>query len=222
LITTEKMKIRKVGWTSFLLSGDSITLLTDPLKLLEVRGNFPKTKTDICLLTNYDKKIKKSIVKDNKLEKKIVEDNRESIMEISIPGEYEVGGLMIRRGIGEDYFIIDEGTLRVVYMGDTDNTFEPKDLSELGDVDVLIVPVGNGVKFMDFDKLEKVLSDTDPAILIPCVYKGEEGKDTDNLKSKEEFIKHFGFANVRDENYLNVDKKKVEKDQQSVEVVFLQ
>jgi hypothetical protein len=215
------MKIKKVGWTSFLLSADSITVLTDPLKLLEVQKNVPKTKADICLFTNYDKDIKKSIVKDNKLDKKIVTDNRESIMEISIPGEYEVGGLMIRRGIGDDFFIIDEGTLRIVYMGDTDNSFDPKEVSDLGDVDVLIVPVGDGVNFMSFEKLEKVFSNTDPAILIPCAYK-EENEENDKLKSKEEFIKYFGFPNVRDENYLNVDKKKVEKDQQSVEVVFLQ
>jgi hypothetical protein len=215
------MKIKKVGWTSFLLSADSITVLTDPLKLLKIQKSFPKTKADICLFTNYDKDIKKSIVKDNKLDKKIVTDNRESIMEISIPGEYEVGGLMIRRGIGDDFFIIDEGTLRIVYMGDTDNSFDPKEVSDLGDVDVLIVPVGDGVNFMSFEKLEKVFSNTDPAILIPCAYK-EENEENDKLKSKEEFIKYFGFPNVRDENYLNVDKKKVEKDQQSVEVVFLQ
>lgn len=215
------MKIKKVGWTSFLLNGTSISVLTDPLKLLEVQKNFPKTKTDICLFTRYEKDIKKSIVKDNKLEKKIVTDNREDIMEISIPGEFEVGGLMIRRGVGDDFFIIDEGTLRIVYMGDTDNSFDPKDVSDLGDVDVLIVPVGDGVNFMDFDKLEKVFSNTDPAILIPCAYKEEDEKNG-KLKSKQEFIKHFGFANVRDENYLNVDKKKVERDQQSVEVVFLQ
>ena len=215
------MKIKKVGWTSFLLNGENVTLLTDPIKYLDVQKNFPKTKTDVCLFTNYKKVVKESILKDNKLEKKVVEDNRGSIMEINIPGEYEVGGLMIRRGIGDDFFIIDEGTLRIVYMGDTDNSFDPKKASDLGDVDVLIIPVGDGVDFMDFDKIEKVVSNTDPAIIIPCAYREEFEKNT-NLKRKDEFIKHFGFANVRDENYLRVDKKTVEKDQQSVEVVFLQ
>ena len=215
------MKIKKVGWTSFLLNAENISVLTDPIKYLDVSKNFPKTKTDVCLFTNYQKDIKKSIVKDNKLDSKIVEDSRESIMEIHIPGEYEVGGLMIRRRIGDDFFIIDEGTLRIVYMGDTDNNFDPEKVSDLGDVDVLIIPVGDGVDFMDFDKIEKVISNTDPAILIPCAYR-EEFEKNKNLKSKDEFIKHFGFPNVRDENYLRVDKKKVERDQQSVEVVFLQ
>ncbi len=215
------MKIKKVGWVSFLLNGDDITALTDPLELLKVQKSFPKTKTDVCLFTNYEKDIKEGILKDNGLESKIVGEKRENVMEINLPGEYEIGGLMIRRGIGEDFFVIDEGTLRIVYMGDTDNSFDPEKVSNLGDVDVLIIPVGDGVDYMDFDKIEKVISNTDPAILIPCAYR-EEFKGNSNLKTKDEFIKHFGFANVRDENYLKVDKRKVELDQQSVEVVFLQ
>ena len=142
-------------------------------------------------------------------------------MEINTPGEYEVGGIMIRRGIRDDFFIIDEKTTRVVYMGGTDNSFDPKKVKDLGDVDVLIIPVGDGVNFMDFEKIENVLSNIDPAILIPCAYK-EGGSGNGDLKSKEEFIKHFGFANVHEESYITVNKKKVEKDQQGVEVVFLQ
>jgi len=215
------MKIKRRGWTSFLITSDEISLLTDPLAWSETDASFRKTKADICLFTEYDKKIKKSILKDNKLGKKIVPDNREEIMEINTPGEYEVGGIMIRRGIGENFFIIDEKTTRVVYMGGTGKDFDPDDVKDLGDVDVLIIPVGDGVEFMDFEKIEKVIANTDPAILIPCAYK-EGGTGNKDLKSKEEFIKHFGFANVHEETYLTVSKKKVEKDQKSVEVVFLQ
>jgi len=214
------MKIKKVGWTSFLLTSENITALTDPLMLNELDTNFPKIKADICLFTN-SKKIKKTLIKDNKLEKKVVGDNREEIIEIAGPGEYEIGGLMIRRGIGDDFYVIDEKNIRVVYMGGTDNTFDLEKSKDLGDVDVLILPVGDGVNFMDFDKIEKIISNTDPAILIPCAYKGEGGKNGE-LKSKDEFIKHFGFTNVRDENYLNVNKKKVEEEEKSIEVIFLQ
>jgi L-ascorbate metabolism protein UlaG (beta-lactamase superfamily) len=180
---------------------------------------FPKTKADVCLFTDA-KDPKKSILGDSKLDKKVVGDKRENVMEIYTSGEYEVGGIMVRRGIGEKFFIIDEKTTRIVYMGGTDNSFDPSDVKDLGDVDVLIIPVGDGVTFMDFDKIEKVISNIDPAVLIPCAYK-EEGGSNQDLKSRDEFIKHFGFANVRDENYVNIGKKKVEQDQQSVEVIFL-
>jgi len=214
------MKIKRIGWTSFLIANDNISILTDPLKLSESGAAFPKTRADVILFTNYSKQVKKSILKDNKLDNKVVAEKREEVMEISSPGEYEVGGMMIRRGIGDDFFIIDEKTTRAVYLGGTNESFDPKKAKNLGDVDVLIVPVGDGVNFMDFDKIERVISNTDPSILIPCAYK-DGGSGKEDLKSKEEFIKYFGFANVREENYINIFKKKVEKDQQSVEVVFL-
>jgi hypothetical protein len=214
------MKIKRIGWTSFLITSDNISILTDPLELSESGASFPKTRADVVLFTNYPKEIKKGILKDNKLDSKVVSEEREEVMEISTPGEYEVGGMMIRRGITDDFFIIDEKTIRAVYLGGTNKDFDPKKTKNLGDVDVLIVPVGDGVNFMDFDKIERVISNTDPSILIPCAYK-DGGSGKKDLKSKEEFIKHFGFANVREENYINVSKKKVEKEQQSVEVVFL-
>ena len=128
---------------------------------------------------------------------------------------------MIRRDIDSDVYIIDENNLRVVYLGGTGKNFDPSSIKNVGDVDVLILPVGDGVNFMDFDTMEKVISDVDPAVLLPCAY-GEDGPKGNSLKSKEEFIKHFGFANVREEGYINVTKKKVdEEDQQSVEVIFL-
>jgi len=215
------MKIKKIGWTSFLISNPNISVMTDPLLLSESEASFPKTSTDIIVVTNHDKEIKESILKDSKLEGKVVPEHREKVMEINTPGEFEIGGLMIRRDIDSDVYIVDENNLRVVYLGGTGKNFDPASIKNVGDVDVLILPVGDGVNFMDFDTMEKIISHIDPAVLLPCAY-SEDGPKGNTLKSKEEFIKHFGFANVREEGYLNVTKKKVdEEDQQSVEVIFL-
>ncbi len=113
------MKIKRIGWTSFLITSDNISILTDPLELSESGASFPKTRADVVLFTNYPKEIKKGILKDNKLDSKVVSEEREEVMEISTPGEYEVGGMMIRRGITDDFFIIDEKTIRAVYLGGT-------------------------------------------------------------------------------------------------------
>ncbi len=215
------MKIKKIGWTSFLISTPNISVITDPLLLSDSGVSFPKTSADIVAVTNYEKDIKESILKDTKLDGKVVPEHREKIIEISSPGEFEIGGLMIRRDIDSDVYIIDENNLRVVYLGGTGKNFDSSSIKNVGDVDVLILPVGDGVNFMDFDTMEKVISDVDPAVLLPCAY-GEDGPKGNSLKSKEEFIKHFGFANVREDGYINVTKKKVdEEDQQSVEVIFL-
>ena len=214
------MKIKRIRWTSFLLTSDNLSVLTDPTSMVDAGLSFPKTKTDVCLFSNYSKPVKDSILKDSKLESKVVPDKRDTVMEIDTAGEFEIGGLMIRRGISDNFYIVDEKSVRVVYMGGTDNTFNPDTVKDLGDVDVLILPVGDGVNFMSFDNIEKVISNIDPAILIPCAYK-EAGLKNNDVKEKDEFVKHFGFGNVKNESYLSVSKKIVEEEQKSVEVIFL-
>jgi L-ascorbate metabolism protein UlaG (beta-lactamase superfamily) len=54
------MKIKKIGWTSFLISTPNISIITDPLLLSESGVSFPKTSTDIVVVTNYEKEIKKA------------------------------------------------------------------------------------------------------------------------------------------------------------------
>jgi hypothetical protein len=43
---------------------------------------------------------------------------------------------MIRRGIDLPFYTIDEGNLRVVYMGVIDNSLDVSKTKDLGDVDV--------------------------------------------------------------------------------------
>ena len=134
------MKIKKIGWTTFLISSDNISVLTDPLKLKEEGLSIPKTQTDICIFTECP---------EEKYDDKVVSDKRDSVMEICTPGEYEVGGLMIRRDLDDDFYIIDEKNLRIVYMGGVSKDFNPEKAKNLGDVDALIIPVGNGENFID-------------------------------------------------------------------------
>ncbi|MDD4382229.1 MAG: MBL fold metallo-hydrolase [Candidatus Dojkabacteria bacterium] len=214
------MKIKRVGWTSFLISSPNVSAITDPIMLSQSGVSFPKTKADIAIFSGYNKEIKDTVLKDNKLDNKVVVETRPSVMEIYTAGEFEIGGLMIRRDLGQNFYIIDEKNVRVVYLGGTDNDFQPDVVKDVGDVDVLIIPVGDGIHFMDFEKLEKVISNIDPAIILPCAYK-EENSKMEGIKSKEEFIKYFGFANVSEETTLNVSKRRVEEEQQSAEVIFL-
>lgn len=215
------MKIKKVGWTAFLLTTDNISVLTDPGILKNSGASFPKTAADVVLFTDYPiSPDTNSVLAKLNLTDKVEPDKREKVMEIYTPGEYEVGGIMIRRGLDDDFYIIDDKNLRTVYMGATGKDFNPEKAKNLGDVDALILPIGNGDMFMEYDTIEKVVSNIDPAILIPCAYKGES-KKIDGLKSREEFIQHFGYANAKDEGYINLAKRRVEEDQKSVEVIFL-
>ncbi len=214
------MKIKNLGWSTFQLTVGEISLITDPLALKESGLSFTKVKTDVVLYT--DKKLigKEEILKENDLLKKVEPEHRESIIEISSPGEFEIGGVMVRRDVEAPFYLIDETILRVVYMGLLDNSFDTSSTKDLGDVDVLILPIGNGSLFIDYDKIEKVINNVDPTILLPCAYKQDGLKVGKDIKSREDFIKYFGFTNVRDESYINVSPSP-EQEQKNMEVIFL-
>lgn len=182
--------------------------------------SFNKSKADVVLFTGKDLRGKENILKERNLLKKVEPDHRESVFEISSPGEFEIGGMMIRRAVDCPFYTIDEAVLRVVYMGLIDNSLDVSQTKDLGDVDVLILPIGNGDLFIDYEKIEKILNYIDPTILLPCAYKQEGLKIGKELKSKEEFIKYFGFTNVKEDTYLNVTPSP-EQENKNIEVIFL-
>jgi len=214
------MKIKSLGWSSFCLSNDNMSILTDPVALKESGIGLPKCKADVVLFSQRDLYGKEDILREYELEKKIEPDHRDNIFEISSPGEYEIGGMMIRRGIDLPFYTIDEGNLRVVYMGVIDNSLDVSKTKDLGDVDVLILPIGNGDLFIDYEKIEKILNYIDPTVLLPCAYKMDGLKVGKNIKSRDDFIKYFGFTNVKEQSSLNVTST-VEQESKIMEVIFL-
>ena len=214
------MKIKSLGWSSFCLSNDNMSILTDPVALKESGIGLPKCKADVVLFSQRDLYGKEDILREYELEKKIEPDHRDNIFEISSPGEYEIGGMMIRRGIDLPFYTIDEGNLRVVYMGVIDNSLDVSKTKDLGDVDVLILPIGNGDLFIDYEKIEKILNYIDPTVLLPCAYKMDGLKVGKNIKSRDDFIKYFGFTNVKEQSSLNVTPT-VEQESKIMEVIFL-
>lgn len=214
------MKIKSLGWSSFSLSTDNISILTDPLALDKSGIGLPKSKADVVLFSQTDLYGKENILKEYGLDKKIEPDHRDFIFEISSPGEYEIGGMMIRRDIDLPFYTIDEGILRIVYMGLIDNSLDISKTKDLGDVDVLILPIGNGDLFIDYDKIEKILNYIDPTVLLPCAYKTNGLKVGKELKSKDDFIKYFGFTNVKEQSSLNVTPTP-EQENKIMEVIFI-
>jgi len=215
------MRIKKHNWASFIISGDSVSIITDPQELKKSGLSFTKTSADVVLFSDPDLRSKKNILKDIGIDKKVVSDKRGRIVEISNPGEFEIGGFIIRRPVRTNFYIIDERNLRVLYMGIAGKNFDLEDLNDVGDVDVLIAPIGNGDLFLDYDSLEKVFSVVDPQILLPCGLKEDGVRLDKELKSKEDFINHFGFSNVSEESYITVKPRSKEKEDAPMEIIFL-
>lgn len=208
------MKIRYRGLTTFQLTFDNLTVATDPLALIDYGLKLNKLEADVALFTQDKLQGKNNVLKGTKVEPV----NREGIMEITTPGEYEIAEVIIRRPVGKSYYMIDYGPTRAVYIGVGTADIDPKEFDDVGDVEALMIPVGNGEQFPDYDKLGKIISNVDPLYLLPCGYK-MDGTNGD-LKSVKEFIKHFGYTHITEEKFLHV-KKAPEMETKNMQVVIL-
>ena len=206
------MKIRTLGYLSFSLSFSGVDVITDPQSLSTVGLKLPKSKADTVLYTDSSKDVDKD---------KIVPSKKEEILHIKTPGEFESGGLMIRRSLDSSFYILDEDFLRVVYVGNISKDVRVEEFKNLGDVEVLIIPVGDGENFPEFGVIEKIINYVEPLILIPSGFKTEGMSTTSDLKSVDDFVKQAGYTNVRKEKVLSVSGGP-EKEVRNMEVVILE
>src|SRR5579859_1807548 len=131
------------------------------------------------------------------------------------PGEYEVKGIPIY-GIpakhelkeSKDYhrntmfhFIIED--MHVVHLGGAQESLTDEQLAQLGEVDVLMIPVGGG-DVLDAAKAADLVSRMEPRIVIPMHYKmaGLELK----AASPDAFVKELGLK-AEETDKLKIAKK---------------
>ena len=93
-----------------------------------------------------------------------VEVEKQVKMEISEPGEYEVGGIsVLGMQFGENIiFVFEIDGLRIAYLGDFKKDLTDTQISELGNIDILII----------FEGREKIIGQIDPYFVITENYQG--------------------------------------------------
>lgn len=209
------MKIKSINPISFEISTDIVTLVTDPMAHETFGLKFPKTEADIVAVT--EKKY------ENKLDTlkgfdKLVGKNREEIFEVTGAGEYEVSQLLIQRPINSQIYMFDSGYSRIVYLGLNSKEVSIESFKDLGDVEVLILPIGEGENFPSYDLLQDIITEVEPGTIVPYGYKSADLKIEG--KTKEDFLHHFGYTNVTEEKTLKVASR-VEDLEIPMNIVFL-
>lgn len=132
---------------------------------------------------------------------------------ISDPGEYEVKGMFVH-GV-QDFSAEKEAKRPIVYrfdiegvslafLGQMKRKLTTEEVDQLGDIDVLLMPVGGG-SVMDFKTAAETITTIEPRIIIPMYY------DTPGVKAKLEsvdaFCKQIGAAKRQDAAKLKISKK---------------
>jgi L-ascorbate metabolism protein UlaG (beta-lactamase superfamily) len=201
------MDIKYLGHSSFFIKGRQAKLVTDPFspKMLEVK--FPKTEADIVTISHQH---------EDHNQVKMVDGNP---LVIDWPGQYEKKGMRIfgyrsfhdnKEGgeRGENILYKIEDDLSVLHCGDIGVVPDEKFLDEIGDVDILMVPVG-GVYTIDAGQAITLIKRVEPAIVIPMHYRYGALKE---LAGVEEFLKKIGAEKIEPVNKLTVKKEDLEEE----------
>ena len=126
---------------------------------------------------------------------------------LSTPGECETRGVLVTAVQGHEkgqvFYRIDSEYMNVGHLGNAKKELTDKQLEILGDVDVLIVPVGGGDVY-DAEQAVKAVNAVDPRIVIPVWHKSDNDPTVDPVSA---FIKAFGSKDIVEETKTIIKKK---------------
>jgi len=205
------MIITWFGHSCFRIESKEGSILIDPFSK-DIGLKPPRIKDDLVLITHnhYD---------HNNIEGA----DTQTTMVIDGPGEYEKQGIYVRgilsyhdkvegkeRGLNTIYIIKAEDMV-ICHMGDFGQAeFEKNQLDDIGDVDILMLPVG-GKYTVDYKEAVEVVGKIEPKIVIPMHYKIKDLKS--EIDGPDKFIKELGLTpeKVDSSTSLGAGKYKIAK-----------
>ncbi|MCW5876900.1 MAG: MBL fold metallo-hydrolase [Anaerolineales bacterium] len=129
------------------------------------------------------------------------------------PGEYEIGGVFItavpmREGSEERniVFVFDYDGVSVAHLGDMQKPPTQTQIETIGNVDVLLVPVGGG-NALSAGKAAEVVAMIEPGIVVPMHYK--TNGSTLKLNPVKPFLQDMGVTDEKAEPSLKIAKANV-------------
>lgn len=213
------MDIIYLGHSSFKLKGKKATVITDPFDPVYVGLKYPKNDADIVTVShNHNDHNKVDLIDNVK-------------MVINGAGEFEIMGVSII-GIETDHdasggedrgkniiFILEVDGLRVAHFGDLGHKPSEKLMEQMGDIDVLMIPVGGEYTIGPKQAVDLAKEFESPYVL-PMHYKmpGMNEEVFGKLSGVDEFIKELGYE-VERLDKLNIKKELINYDQRKIIVL---
>jgi L-ascorbate metabolism protein UlaG (beta-lactamase superfamily) len=206
------MEIDWFGLSCFRLRAREATLVTDPYEK-SVGLKFPRPRADIVTVSH------------NHAGHDYADGVPGSPKVINGPGEYEVSNVFITgvqtfhdkrggrdRGKNTVYAVNIEG-LNVVHLGDIGHVPTQAQADLIGEVDILLVPVGGGNALNASDAAE-VVSLFEPLVVIPMHYRVPELSI--KLDAVDKFIKEMGIKAPQKVESLNLKRDSLPKETQVI------
>ena len=131
------------------------------------------------------------------------------------PGEYEIAGVLVlgiatfhdsvkgqSRGKNTAYLMEIDG-VAVCHLGDIGHVLGDEQIEEMGNIDVLLLPVG-GVSTINPAMAAEVIRKVEPKVVIPMHYKTPATNR--ELEPVENFLKEMGVTQVEARPKLTISK----------------
>lgn len=198
------MIITYYGHSCFKLESGGIVVVTDP---------FPKK----IGLKPFQGKADIVTVSHNHWDHNNTSGIKEAPFIIDGPGEYEIKKIVIQgipsfhdkvegkaRGTNTIY-LIQMDKIRLCHLGDLGHELSDNQLEKIGQVDVLMIPVG-GIFTINSQEAPKIINQIEPRIVIPMHYQLPKLKIGAKLAPVEKFLKEMGVSRTPVEK-LVVKKK---------------
>ena len=211
-VKIDDVEIRWLGHSCFVLKGKEKTVLTDPY-CPELGYSLGEPEADIVTMSHFHPG------------HSYIEGIASSPKQIKGPGEYEIGNIFITglasyhdkekgetRGKNTIYLIEMEG-LSLCHLGDLGHALTSSLAGELGNCDILFLPVGE-VSTISIDEAAEIVKQLTPHIVIPMHYKTDVL--TRNLESADEFLAKMGIHEIERKAKLSVTKASLPSDLQTV------
>ncbi len=214
------MDITYLGHSSFKIKTKFATVITDPFDPQKVGLKYTGVEGEIVTVshshTDHNATGKVSGVK------KIIEG----------PGEYEVSGVSImgfasyhddkkgeERGSNTIYVIEADG-LRLAHLGDLGHPLSDDLVSEMGTIDILMVPVG-GVYTIGSKEAGEVVGKIDPYFVMPMHYnvQGLTLSQAEKMEPVETYLKESGLP-VENLPKFTIKKEDILEDQNTKVIVL--
>src|SRR3989344_731525 len=202
------MDITWLGHSSFRIKGKSVTVVTDPYSSSKLGFKFQKIEANIVTVSHDHDDHNQAGQVDG--DPKVVKN----------PGEYEVKGVSIF-GIptyhdnkqGEErgqntVFVIKIDSIIICHLGDLGHKLTEDQVGQIGNIDILMVPVG-GNYTIDAEAAALVVASLEPKVVIPMHYNipGMAPQLAEKLAPVEDFVKEMGIEPVKDTKYSVMSDK---------------
>jgi L-ascorbate metabolism protein UlaG (beta-lactamase superfamily) len=137
------------------------------------------------------------------------------------PGEYEIGGVFItgiatfdKENNGRNVlYVFDYDGLTVAHLGDLQRVPEQKQIEALGEVNILLAPVGGG-NSLNAAQAAELVSLLEPNIVIPMHY-NIPGLKLD-LDGVDRFLQEMGITEPKEETSFKITSSQLPEETETV------